>query len=376
MKITRIRTTRHRIALDPPFVPSWDSRPRTGFTADLVRVETDAGLFGIGSGDAMPGFAGHEELFLGRDPRDLERHFRVIENLSFHYGRCWPLDIALWDLYGKIENQPCWKLLGGRSQRVRTYASSGSLRQPEELAELAEGFAEQGFPAMKIRFQRSDWRDDIAALEQVRARIGDRLELMVDCNQAWRMPWDTADPWSFDQALEVARELERLDVYWMEEPLHRGDYAGMAALRAATGLRIAGAEMTRELHELRELIARGCLDVLQTDVVVTGGLTGMAKITREALEAGMEVTPHTWGNGIGLIANAHLAAGLAGSTYLEYPLDPPGWTIDRRDFPLARPVAVDAAGWIDLGSAPGLGLELDEARLAATQIGETAPPVT
>ena len=86
---------------------------------------------------------------------------------------------------------------------------------------------------MKIRFHRGDWRADIKALEAVRAQVGDRLDLMVDCNQGWRMSWDAYAPWTLKDAIEVARELERLGVYWMEEPLHRGDRAGMR--RCASG---------------------------------------------------------------------------------------------------------------------------------------------
>jgi len=368
MKITRIERSVHRLPLDPPFHPSWDTRLRQHFDVHIVRVETDEGLVGIGSGDAMPGFKGHEELFVGRDPRDMERHFRVIENLSFHYGRCWPLDVALWDLFGRIVEEPCWRLLGGRADGVRAYASSGSLRDPAELADLAQLAAEEGFGAFKLRFHRRDWKEDIETLAAVRDAVGDNLELMVDCNQGWRMPWDTHAPWSFKQALAVARELEELDVYWMEEPLHRGDYEGMRRLRDNADLRIAGGEMTRELHELRELIDRRCLDVLQPDVVVTGGITGLRRIAEQAIDHGLEFTPHTWGNGIGLLANAHLAAGCAGSTYLEFPFDPPSWTPERRDFPLLEPVVAGEDGWIELGEAPGLGIELDEELLASTRI--------
>lgn len=368
MKITKVVQSRHRIDLDPPFNPAWDTRPRRQFTVDLVRVETDEGLTGYGSGDSMAGFAGHEELFVGCDPRDLERHFRVIENLSFHYGRCWPLDVALWDLFGKITEAPVWRLLGGKAGRIGTYASSGSLHAPRALAELALAVAEAGFPALKIRFQRPHWRDDIAALEEVRAAVGERLELMVDCNQGWRMPWDTTTPWTLKDALTVARELEELEVYWMEEPLHRGDFAGMAALRAATDLRIAGGEMTRELHEQRELIERGCLDIIQADAVLVGGISGLRRLAVLAEARGVVFTPHTWGNGIGLMANAQLAAGTSAPPYLEYPYDPPEWTPKRRDFPLLRPLAVDRKGQLDLGEAPGLGLELDEERLERSRI--------
>ena len=133
---------------------------------------------GVGSGDYMLGFGGHEGLFVGQDPLQLERHNRVIEHITFHYGRCWPLDLALWDLAGKIAGQPCWKLLGGLSRRVACYASSGTLRSAPELADFSERVAARGFKAMKIRFRCGHWRDDIAALEAVRARIGGRLELM------------------------------------------------------------------------------------------------------------------------------------------------------------------------------------------------------
>ena len=122
------------------------------------------------------------------------------------------------------------------------------------------------------------------ALEAVRARVGDSLELLVDCNQGWRLPWDTETHGSFKDALAVARELERLNVYWMEEPLHRADYAGMRALRAATDVRVAAGEMTRQLHELRDLITGGCVDVVQPDAALVGGITGLRRIAVMAQE--------------------------------------------------------------------------------------------
>jgi L-alanine-DL-glutamate epimerase-like enolase superfamily enzyme len=182
------------------------------------------------------------------------------------------------------------------------------------------------------------------------------------------MAWDVATPWSLKDALQVARALEDHGVYWMEEPLYRGDYEGMAQLRAATDLRIAGAEMTRELHELKTLIDRGCLDVLQPDAVLVGGITGLRRIAIMAQEAGLAFTPHTWGNGIGLMANIHLAAGIAGSPYLEFPYDPPEWTPERRDFMFSDPITVDSEGWITLSDRPGLGLTLDDDVLKRTRV--------
>ena len=368
-RIASIVITQHRLALEPPFNASWDTKPRRHFDATIVRVTTDRGAVGVGSGDLMVGFAGHEPLFIGQDPLRLERHYRVLSHIDFHYGRCWPLDLALWDLAGKITGQPCWKLLGGLAARVRAYASSGTLRDPGALAECAERMLAQGFGALKIRFHRGDWRDDIRALEAVRARIGARLELMVDCNQGWRMPWDTASPWTLKDALSVARELERVGVYWMEEPLHRADRDGMRRLRDATGMRIAGGEMTRELPAFRDLLADGCLDVLQPDAALVGGITGLRRVAIMAAEHNVVFTPHTWTNGMGVTANAHLAAGLADAPFLEYPYDPPEWSVERRDFMLTEPLGFSADGWIELSSAPGLGYSLDEDALRRTRIG-------
>jgi len=190
----------------------------------------------------------------------------------------------------------------------------------------------------------------------------------VDCNQAWRMPWDTADPWSYKDALGCGRALESLGVFWMEEPLQRADYRGMAKLRHAVDVRIAGAEMARELHDLAELMEHGSLDVLQPDAAVCGGITGLSRVFQTARARGVEIAPHTWGNGIGLLANAQLAAGIGGCPFLEFPYDPPSWTPERRDFVLTSPVGVDKAGWVDLGEAPGLGIALDEERLRASEI--------
>jgi L-alanine-DL-glutamate epimerase-like enolase superfamily enzyme len=367
--IAAVTISHHRLPLAPPFHASWDSNPRVHFDATVVRVTTDTGLTGVASGDLMLGFAGHEHLFIGTDPLALERHFRVLSNIDFHYGRCWPLDLALWDLAGKILGAPCWKLLGGLASRVRTYASSGTLRDPAAQADAAERYLALGFPALKLRFHRGDWREDVRALEAVRARVGDRLQLMVDCNQGWRLPWDTESPWTFKDALAVARELERLGVYWMEEPLHRADRDGMRALRQATDVRIAAGEMTRQLHELRDLISGGCIDVLQPDAALVGGITGLRRMAVMAQEHHLSFTPHTWTNGMGVTANAHLVAGISDAPFMEFPFDPPEWSLERRDFLMAEPLRVDAQGFINLSAAPGMGYALDEARLRATRTG-------
>lgn len=358
MKIERIEISHKKIALDPPFYAAWDNRPRTQFTTTIIRVFTDEGHVGIGSGDVMAGFDAYQELFLGTNPLDIERHYQIIDNISFHAGRCWPLDIALWDLIGKIKQKPIYQLLGAKTDRILAYASLGTHSSPEETVQKALKLREMGFLAMKIRFGRPNIREDLKVLEVVRKEVGSNMQIMVDCNQGWRMPWDTRPSWKLPQAVEVAKTAEELGVFWLEEPLHRGDYEGMAKLGQLTRIKIAGGEMTREPYEFHELMNHHCLDVLQPDAVVTCGITGLAKIAAEASARGLIFSPHTWGNGIGLMANLHLTAGTVGTPFIEYPFDPPQWTPERRDFVLSRTIDIDENGYLVLPDAPGLGIEL------------------
>ena len=224
---------------------------------------------------------------------DLTRHHALLDDVSFDIGRCWAFDVALWDLKGRIENQPVWKLLGGRTERLRAYASTGVLRDVEAMADQVRFLVDACYRAINVRFGREHRRDDLQVIEAVRDAVGDDIDLMVDCNRAWRMPGNLCPCWSYEEVLDVAKELDRLGVFWMEEPLHRGDYAGMADLRNSVDVRIAGGEMTTEPYEFTTMIEPGCLDVLQPDCCLTGGITGCAEIAREAESAGLIFSPHT-----------------------------------------------------------------------------------
>ena len=125
--------------------------------------------------------------------------------------------------------------------------------------------------------------------------------------------------------------------------------------------------MTRELSEFRDIIEERAFDVIQPDVALVGGITGCRRLVYQAREAGVTFTPHSWTNGIGVLANAHLTAGVGDAPFLEYPYDNPEWSGARRDYPMASPLK-HSHGWLELGDAPGLGIVLDEDRLASTRI--------
>ena len=361
MRITAIRLERLAIPLDPPFPAAWDPVPRTRFAATIVRVETDEGVVGIGSGDTMDGFEAFEHLFVGEDPLAIARHVRVLETIDFHAGRYWPLEAALWDICGKVAGLPVATLMGGALDALPVYASCGMLLPAPARAESAVRLREEGFRALKIRIDPRGLEEGIAAVAATREAVGQTMEIMVDLNQGWRMAGDLSPSLDPVAARGVAARLAEHGVLWLEEPLAGTDLAGLAALRAtAPGIRIAGGEMTRTFPEQLAALDADAFDVIQSDVVLAAGMSRTRTLAELALARNRWFTPHTWTNGIGLLANLAVAAGVGGGPFLEFPYDPPGWTSERRDFMLAEPIRPDSTGSLRVPSTPGLGIVLDE----------------
>jgi L-alanine-DL-glutamate epimerase-like enolase superfamily enzyme len=360
VKITAIRLDRMRLPLDPPLRAAWDPVPRRAFDATLVRVETDEGVTGYGSGDTMDGFAAYEGLFLGRDPGQITRHVRTLETIGFHASRYWPLEAALWDIAGKVAGLPVAALFGGAETRIPAYASFGEDIGHSQRAEAVLAAHEAGFRAVKIRIDRRDVASGLAAVRAAREAAGDRADIIVDLNQGWRMPGDISPALDVAAVTALASELHDLGVLWLEEPLPAGDTAGMRMLRERTGIRVAGGEMARTPAELLDAIGAGAFDVVQPDAVLAVGLLRARTVAEYALLRHRWFTPHTWTNGLGLLANLHVVAGVGGGPYLEFPYDPPGWTVARRDFFLAEPVAAGPDGCLHVPDRPGLGAVIDE----------------
>jgi len=359
VRIAAIRLDRMRLELDPPFYAAWDPVPRRYFDATLVRVETDEGVTGYGSGDTMDGFEPFESLFLQTDPLAIADQVRRIESIGFHGGRYWPLEAALWDILGKVTGQPVAVLFGGARTRLPAYASFGEARSAPARAEAALAATQAGFKAVKIRISRTDVAASIASVRAVREAVGDDIAIMCDLNQWWRMAGDLSAALDLSAVRDIAGELAALGVFWLEEPLPGADLAGMRALRQR--IRVAGGEMARTPAELLAALDADALDVYQPDVVLATGMLRTRTIAELALLKSRWFTPHTWTNGLGLLANLHVVVGVGGGPYVEFPYDPPGWTAERRDFFLTEPVRIDADGYLNVPAAPGLGAEIDEA---------------
>jgi D-galactarolactone cycloisomerase len=368
-RIVELRVDHLELPLDPPFHANWDPEPRTRFPATVVRVTTDAGMVGVGGGDTLHGVEPHAHRLLGTDPLAIERQVRMLESIDFHGPRPWPIEAALWDVIGKVTGQPVATLLGGMTDRLAAYASTGAAKSAADHGDVARHVRDRGFRAIKLRVDAHDRPTAIAEVAAVRDAIGSDLEVMVDLNQAWRMPGDVTGSIDLAEARRFADALGELDVHWLEEPLTDADLAGLAELRATSKVRIAGGEMWRTVADVDRALEADAYDVHQPDVVLAGGLWRGRSLGERILRRGRRYSPHTWTDGLGLLANLHVAAAVGGGPFLEFPYDPHGWTTDRRDFPLMSPVEIDAAGDLVVPRVPGLGIDLDEDALARTRVG-------
>jgi D-galactarolactone cycloisomerase len=373
MRITGIRLRLAELPLDAPFRPAWGrGRVQTELAVVICEVRTDNGLVGLGAAHGGLEAAVTIDRFvtphlLGQDPCQVDRLAEVIRDAEILGAPAYCMEVPLWDLLGKAAGMPVCKIWGGAADRVRAYCSTGELRSARRRAADVAKLADDGFTAVKLRFHHDDPRDDLAVAQAVRDEVGDGIELMVDANQAG------ADPgigghrtWDFPTALWVARELESLKVSWLEEPLPRHDYRGLARLRGRlTTLRLAGGEDNHGLYEFRQLLEQECFDVLQPDALKSETASAIRKLAAFAELAGVSVVPHTWGNGLSLLVHLHLAASLTNCGYLEFPHDPPsGFTAKARDQMLAEPLEIDSEGYVRVPERPGFGFALDEDRIA------------
>ena len=138
-----------------------------------------------------------------------------------------------------------------------------------------------------------------------------------------------------------------------------------------TTLRLAGGELNRGPEEIEAYLEKGCFDVYQPDCTFIGGISTTQKIAAMVKAKGKVFTPHTWTNGIGLVANLHCAAAFGNAPYIEFPYDPPNWLPEYRDFPFTEPITIDADGYVHLPQKPGLGIELDEEKLKQYEQADT-----
>lgn len=368
MKITDVEMiTLRGPELPRPAFPAWApgaSVSRWG--GSVVKIHTDEGLVGIGS----PGYAAAASFdgwikpqLIGLDPFATERVARILRQANGGWG----IEIAIWDLIGKATGQPVYKLWGGFQDRVPAYASFIEVRSPEQRAEDVRRVAEQGYRAAKLRLHAWTMKEDLAQVEAARAAVGADFTILVDANQAQQpgTPHPAPGPvWSEQRAIQTARELERLGVFWLEEPLDRYNFDGLSRLCAAADILIAGGENNRGLHEFRQLIEENCYDVVQPEALVSEGIGQLRKVAALAELHHKLVAPHHGGGGVGLAAHLHLCAAIPNASYLEVWHDEPCMTSAIFQWYLREPLRINHEGDVEVPLKPGFGVELDEEKIA------------
>jgi L-alanine-DL-glutamate epimerase-like enolase superfamily enzyme len=361
------------IPLPDTFRPAWiPGMPSNENRFTLVKITTDDGVEGWSAGPAI----GRERAglgdvlgpyLLGEDATDIGLIQQRLREISYLGWRNWWIEPAFWDIKGKIEGKPVCDLLGGSPRSVRLYASTGEVKSPGERIEEVEARIAEGFTTVKLRVHDHDEQMDIAHVADTAAAIGDRARLAVDANQGWRVTIISDAPrWDLDRAKNFADACADANVAWIEEPLAMDAYEDLTALTSYSRVAIGGGELhSSGLPELRMMIERRCYDVFQPDAIFTGGIAQTIEVARLCREHGLGYSPHTWTNGIGFAVNLQLfaASGFADEKELEYPLAPPGWTVEARDGILQTAFDHDR-GSLEVPSAPGLGFEIDRRALS------------
>jgi D-galactarolactone cycloisomerase len=366
LRITDIRVVPLRKIRDVGSLePAWNPGGRTTYSVgggSYVEVLTDQGLSGIGPGMDPALLPAVKAQLVGEDPFDTERHvarLRYYAAGSSYRGSA-NVDVALWDLVGKACGQPLYKLWGGAKEKVPAYASLIQLSTPEERARLAGLLAGEGWQAIKVRLHHPAMREDIRTVEAIRTSVGDRVAIMADANQAQSSgDWQPGVLWDFRRAAETARELQRLDCDWLEEPLPRYAFDQLAELNRLVEIPLAGGENNRGLHEFRWMCEQGVYDILQPESLVSEGITMLRKIGALARSFGRRIVPHHGGGDLGTIAHLHLVASWPHAPYLELLHDPPVGDYRHRFAIMRDPPLVDKEGFVHLPQGPGLGVEIN-----------------
>jgi L-talarate/galactarate dehydratase len=355
MKITHIESQIVRVPLDEPLA---GGPTPAGATQNFVtvRVGLDEGVQGIGiaffGGGAMSGALkaavdGLGALAIGENPLDIEAIVAKIRAAAASSGpggiftlALSAIDIALWDIRGKIFNQPVSRLLGGHRQRVPTYAS-GALMRGFPLAHVEKAAAklvEKGFKQMKTQLALPGDTNpelEVERMRVVRNAVGPKIDLMCDINQRWDVR----------QAISIGSRVEEYGLFWLEDVVAHDDYPGLAEVASALATPIAAGEYVYGLVPFRHMLEARSVDIVMIDVVRAGGITQWMKIAGMAEAFNLPVVNHLCPE-----ISVHMVAAIPHGLTVEYM----PWSSK-----LYKEVPQPVNGELAVPNKPGLGLEFD-----------------
>lgn len=386
MKITGIKTYWLKVPYDKPFEPTWyPGKRETHQHILLVRVMTNEGIEGYGSGEFPFGLTPTYMTFIqdmiapwliGQDPLMIEKLATRLKGDGRLAPRPWIVENALWDILGKKAGLPAYKVMGGYRDHIPAYAAMCELRSDEERQEDALRLFDEGFRAVKLRLFMPTIKEDIHIVENIRKAVGDKMTIICDANQGpvrdrnfegGRVPF-----WTYQRALETAKELHDLGVLWLEEPLDHYDIHGIRRLTEETEIAIAGGEIMNGIQDITTLIDNECYDIYMPNITLCCGISHVRKIAAMAERRGNKlVNIHGWVPGTGVAAALATICSYPNATWLEVPHDPPAITPDSFQGIVKEPLRINKAdGCLYCPDKPGFGVELDEDKVKAYTVLE------
>jgi L-talarate/galactarate dehydratase len=367
MRITEVRTELLRMPLPRPMQAASSSGKKGGpvskINMPVVFITTEDGTTGVGyswsllGGDTATCCILRDDfapLLIDEDALDHERLWHKLYRRLQTGGRRGlvtqaqaAVDLALWDIKGKMAGLPVYKLLGGRRESAPVYYSDGGwlYMSVSEMVAAFEEYLAQGMFGVKMKIGHADYRTDIQRVREVRKALGDKAWIAVDANQKWDFP----------TAVRVGRELEQLGIAWFEEPLLCEDIPGHARLAAELDIPIAMGETLGSRFEFDAYLRANAADILQPDIIRIGGITEMVKVVTLADVANRPVEPHHM-----MESAIQVACGVMESGSIEYM----PWVAAA----FAEP-AIIKNGQMTPPQKPGLGLEIPEEIIRRFRVG-------
>ena len=360
MKIVNYEVIVLNVPEDDPLANMPEERGRTRPVVAL-KLRTDDGIEGIGitfyggrlTATLKKAVEELAEMTIGEDPAMIEhiaKKFRSSTGDPFGSSGIFTLahsaiDIALWDIKGKSVNMPLWKLLGGYRKQVPTYAS-GSLRRgltDDQAQEAAATLISKGFREMKTQMALPGVpspKDEIRRIQVIRDVIGPEIKLMCDINQLWRP----------EQAIDIGKKAEGVDLFWLEDVTRADDYDGLARVTAALNTPIAGGEYLYGTVPFHHMIQKHSVDIVMVDIIRVGGVSQWMKVAAMTEAANLPIVSHVMPEILG-----HVVAACPNGLTVEYM----PWMLE-----LYQETPEIEDGYLQLTEKPGLGLQFEEKALA------------
>lgn len=364
MKVTDVKIETYRWERTKPIRNGRYVYPLAGL--DVIKVETDEGVTGIGvfqgvyeAEEIGRSILGHlKQYAIGQDPFDTERIWddmwqpKLIGRRGLTTRVISGIDIAMWDIKGKVANRSVHKLLGGFADKVPVYIAGGYYEEGKGLDDLATEMEESvamGANAIKMKIGGAPINEDVERVRVVREAVGPDVKLLVDANCAYR----------FYEAIEIARKMEKYDIFWFEEPVNPDDYKGHKLISEATSIPIATGENEYTRYGFRDLIEARCVAILQPDALIMGGVTEFMKVAALAQAHDLPVSPHGKQD-----VHIHLVAAVPNGLTLEFYR---GSTDPMWDKMFLHALQVED-GFVSPPDRPGMGLELNDEALAPYRV--------